>query len=273
MKTLIVLTIAFVSSLAGITLSVFKGQQANGQENARKLARMKDNKLPLEDRIGAAKDIGASEISLSLPIAEYEYAENVDDAIKRSDVITAQPIESFSELVSGTTIVTWYKFRILERIARRTMPPCCDIPAIIPKELLPLSENELLIPIVGGKLVIEGVTVNQSSPMTEYFSSETKTDQIPNPTSLHHRIAGNKTYLIFVKPQPSRPFVMLHYGPAGVFEISPDNDLIPSVIRKNGHNLVRGIVELGVNDKELSTHNQKSKFELFRTLVQQSKSR
>jgi hypothetical protein len=271
MKILVALTIVFVL-LAGISLNVFNGQRAKGQESASKLARVKDNKLPLEARIATAKDIGVDEISLSLPIGEYEPAKNVDDAIKRSDVITAQPIESFSELVSGTTIVTWYKFRVLERIARRTMPPCCDTPATIPKELLPLSENELLIPIVGGKLVIEGVTVNQSSLMTEYFSSETKVDQIPNPTALHHRIAGNKTYLIFVKPQPSRPFVMLHYGPAGVFEISPNDDLFPSVNRKNGHNLVRGIVELGANGKELSTHNQKSKLELFRTLVQQSKS-
>lgn len=274
MKILVILTIAIILSLVGISLNIFKGQQAKGQEShASKLARLKDEKLPLEDRIGTAKEIGVNELRLALPIVEYEYVENVDDAIKRSDVITAQPIESFSKHVSGTKIITWYKFRILERIARRTIPPCCDIPATIPQELLPLGENELLVPIVGGKLVIEGMTVNQSSHLTEYFSSETKTEQIPHPTALHHRIAGNKTYLIFIKPQPSRQFVMLHFGPAGVFEVSSDDNLVPSLNRNNRHPLVRSIMELGVDGNELSLHKQKSKLELFRTLVQQRNGR
>jgi hypothetical protein len=232
-----------------------------------KLARVKDQKLPLEERIVTAKEIGVDEIRLELPIGEYEEVENVGDAIKRSDVIRAQAIESFSELVSAT-VVTWYKFRILERIARRTASSCCDIPATIPKELLPLGENESLIPIVGGKVVIDGVTIYQPSPTTEYFSLETRTEQIPHPTALHHRIAGNKTYLIFIKPQPSRQFVTLHFGPAGVFEVTSDDNLIPSVNRNNLHPLVRDIVELGAEGKELSTHNQKSKLELFRALVQ-----
>jgi hypothetical protein len=271
MKILVILTIAFILSLVGISLSIIKARQPKGQEpDASKLGRLKDQKLPLEERIRAAKDLGVDEISLSLPIAEYEKAINLDDAIKRSDVVTAQPIESFTELVSGT-IVTWYKFRILERIARRTMPPCCDISATIPQELLPLGDDEFLAPIVGGKLVVEGVTVNQSSRLTEYFSSETKTAQIPHPTALHHNIAGNKTYLIFFKPEPTRPFVMLHFGSAGVFEVSSDGNMVPSLNRNHRHPLVRDIMELGVDGNELSQHKQKSKLELFRTLVQQRK--
>jgi hypothetical protein len=274
MKILAVITIAFVLSLAGSSLKIFKGQQANGQEpRASKLARLKDQRLPLEERIRTAKEIGVDEIRLSLPIGEYEEVENVDDAIKRSDVIRAQLVESFSVLVSGTNIGTWYKFRVLERIARRTAPPCCDIPGTIPEELLPLGDNELLVPIVGGKLVIDGVTVNQASRMTEYFSSETKTEQIPHPTALHYRIAGNKAYLMFIKPHPSRQFVMLHYGSAGVFEVTSDDNLVPSVNRDNSHPLVRGIVELGTEGKELSTHNQKSKLELLKAHVQQRNGR
>ncbi len=273
MKILPVITIAFALSLDGASLNIFKGRQAKGQEpDASKLARVKDQKLPLEERIATAKEMGVDEIRLALPIGEYEVVENVDDAIKRSDVVRAQAIESFSELKSAT-VVTWYKFRVLERIARRTSSPCCDIPATIPKELLPLGENELLIPIVGGKVVVDGVIVYQPSPTTEYFSSETRTEQIPHPTALHHRIAGNKTYLMFIKPQPDRQFVTLHYGSAGVFEVNSDDKLVPSVTHNNSHPLVRGIVELGAEGKELSTHKQKSKLELFRALVQQQKGR
>jgi hypothetical protein len=268
MKILVVLATVIALSLAGISLNVFRGQRAKGQGSASKLAKLKDEKLPLGDRIRTAKDIGIDKISLELPVGEYEDVENIASAIKRSDVILAAPIESFSYLVSGTTIVTWYKFRISERIARRKASKCCDIPATIPKELLPLGEDEILIPIVGGKLVIEGVTVNQSSALVEHFSTELTTEQISHPTASHHRIVGNKRYLLFIKPQPHHQFATLHFGPDGIFEVGSDNNIVP-LVGRNRHILVRSIADLGADTKELSKNEPKSKLELFRAFVQQ----
>jgi hypothetical protein len=271
MKRFIILSIALGLSLAGITFSVIRGQQTNVRDETR----LKDNSLSLQERIKIAKDIGVNKITLELPRGEYEAVENLDAAIRNSEVISAQPVESFTELVNGaskSTVLTWYKFRIIERITHKIISQCCEVPTVIPKELLPLGENELLIPIVGGSLDIQGITINQNSPLTEYFSLEPVTEQVPHPSALHYRIASNKMYLLFVKPQPSNQFATLHFGHSGVFEISSDENLTPAVSRAR-HPLIREILSLNSNSNRSLNQNPVSKLGLFRDRVRQQENR
>ncbi|HEY0097646.1 MAG TPA: hypothetical protein VGB76_01720 [Pyrinomonadaceae bacterium] len=161
----------------------------------------------LRQQIAKAKSNGQLELNLSGLIANYEQVKNLDDALTRYTVLIAQPVEERSYLNEHDSITTWYKFKILEPVSQPAVAKSFDF-IQPPVELLPLNDDEILVPRIGGTLTVDGVKVTRSEHIFPTFKKSRK-------------------YLIFVLLDNSIKVGLPDLGPAGVLTINDDNSLTP----------------------------------------------
>jgi hypothetical protein len=122
-------------------------------------------------------------------------------------VLIAQPVEERSYLNEHDSITTWYKFKILEPVSQPAVAKSFDF-IQPPVELLPLNDDEILVPRIGGTLTVDGVKVTRSEHIFPTFKKSRK-------------------YLIFVLLDNSIKVGLPDLGPAGVLTINDDNSLTP----------------------------------------------
>lgn len=87
----------------------------------------------------------------------------LEEALKSFSVVIAEPIESKGFALDSTNIRTWYRFRILETLARKSYwycSTCSPIPAV-PPEMGKPNYDEFFVNVIGGVLNIEGVEITQ----------------------------------------------------------------------------------------------------------------
>ena len=132
----------------------------------------------------------------------------LDEALKKYSVFIAEPIESKSFPLESSHVRTWYKFRILETLARKNYLPCpkCSPIPLVPEEMARSTDGEFFVYAIGGVIDVEGVEISQ-----------------PN-SSLHFE-KGNK-YLMFVNLAPSQ-VAEVAGGPAGAFRLDENDSLHP----------------------------------------------
>ncbi len=139
---------------------------------------------------------------------------DLDEALKNYSVFVAEPIESKSFPLELSNISTWYKFRILETLSRRSYLYCpnCSPIAPIPKEMGSPNYDEFFVHTSGGVIDVEGVEITQPYGSLQFGSS------------LHFE-AGNK-YLMFVNLAPSQVAIVAG-GPSGAFRLDKNDSLHP----------------------------------------------
>jgi len=114
-----------------------------------------------------AKKRGAKSIAIGeFPGLEEDI--NMDQALDRYTVITAIPVSS-TVGVETDTILTWYKFKVLSVLSKAKECHPCNPALSIPSTLLPVSQDEIAIPISGGTATVDGVviTVQAAHPVIE----------------------------------------------------------------------------------------------------------
>jgi hypothetical protein len=147
--------------------------------------------------------------SVSVPAAMPEYIggmESADDVLSNLSLVIAEAIENKTYVHEADSIVTWYKFRIVEHLSQHHTVTYFH-PGPPPEDFLPLNEDEFLIDREGGTVIFDGVratTVNAEFP----------------PFLTH------KQYLLVIITKSSG-VATLWGGPTGAFAVSPDGRIEP----------------------------------------------
>ena len=158
-----------------------------------------------------ARARGRQQVTISTPIPLLAAVSGIDNALSRFTVVIAEPLTMRTRAQDRSNLETWVKFRVLETLSQN--PPEC--PACLsgvepPVELLPLEENEILVPIAGGRLELDGVEIISRS------------DNFPE-------LSTSRKYLLFLSLDSSRKLGMLHVGPYGVFTVNEANDVVEPI--------------------------------------------
>ena len=135
---------------------------------------------------------------------------DLNDALRYNQMILAVPIEKRSLPYGDRDVITWYKFKIVEKLSHKVLKPCQCIPddLVAPHEMLPLSADEILIPRGGGSVMVDGVEVTEDDPQFPQFALSTR-------------------YLLFLRTDDSGQIGLLEMGPTGVFVEQGDDRLEP----------------------------------------------
>jgi hypothetical protein len=176
----------------------------------------REDPTSLRARVKRAKPDGRGEVVFSLPEPILADVASLDQALNNYSAIIAEPLEATSVQTDARNIMTYYRFRVLERLsqshsAAATMPN-------IPQELPALKENEMYVVEGGGSVLIDGIKVTQR-PAYDY--------------ALGHK------YLLFISTNSSQTVGMVHLGKTGVFRMMPDDDSLepisgePSVVSRD----------------------------------------
>jgi hypothetical protein len=155
-----------------------------------------------------SKNEGKSTVVIPGPRIEYG-GENMtlQEAFGISSVVVAEPFESKSVVFSDDQIITWYRCRLVDTISVRPPLVCdgCPQPLEKPADIHRNELSEVLIPKVGGTVVVDGVRITMKDVHMPDFE-------------LHKR------YLVFVSISPNG-VAMLTGGPTSVFRITNDDFL------------------------------------------------
>ncbi len=160
-----------------------------------------------------ARNEGKSAVTLGPTIFEYPESEpSLDEALVRSTVLVASLLESKTS-TTEFQILTWRKYRIVERLAMqsRELPPQLDQNwqaelALAPKSMLPLASDEFLTDDYGGTAKIDGVTITMTRDGTQ---------DLP--------VGGR--HLVFVLFDSSRQLGGPCYGPGSLFTVDESDTL------------------------------------------------
>jgi hypothetical protein len=149
-------------------------------------------------------------VVLRAPIAQYQQANDFNDAITSNGVVLAEVVDKRSYLHGNDEIVTWYKFRIVETLSK-TIPYCVNCAShseLVPKEMLPLNSDEVLIGRAEGTIEIDGVQIAMIDPdFPEFLTS--------------------RRYLLFLQRVPADNLAILRMGPTGAFSVESGDAFFP----------------------------------------------
>lgn len=135
--------------------------------------------------------------------------EKPEEVVSHATAVIARPVASVTKAAGDSNILTWYKFKVFERLSEG--PPCTRrcIERTPPEELLPVNEDEFVIVRSVGTVLIDGVKLSMSrSPARFPLFSE------------------DKTYLLFLMYETNGVASLL-VGPEAVFTVGDDERLEP----------------------------------------------
>lgn len=195
----------------------------------------------LKWHVKKAKEKGQARVVASTPVYNYAAVRSLEEALSYFRVAIVSPVEKKSYVQSERNVTTWYKFRVVEDLSASKAQGCstCGSLPDPPAEMLPLKDDEILIPKAGGTVMLDGVEVIKEEGDFPQFSM-------------------SKEYLLFFEPDLSRGIARLSLGPAGVFPINPDGSL-EGINRKGS--LIKSDLEVrfnnSVNDLKAKLKSQK----------------
>ena len=159
----------------------------------------------LKRRILEAKAKGENTVELSVLVCGWDIG-NLDEALGRDTVVLAELVDkkTYPDVYG---LRTWYRFKTRETLVEHPYPNFAYSPFPSgPSDMLPIAEDEFLIQETNGQMVIDGVTVTQSSNGAKYFKGQ--------------------TYLLFLWIEPSkRTAIRAGTDPLGVFLVDSDGNL------------------------------------------------
>jgi len=212
---LIVLLIA-VGAVAVITS--YSGSQGTTSQKIKQLEEKgKRQKLSLTELAQLAKAKGEKSVTAPGVATLYPNAstpEELNSALPEYAVFVAEPIQEKSRLSSQThaegvspseLITSWYKFRVLDVVSQGRAHQSFAVRQI-PEELLPVGENEVLVPKEGGTVIIDGVEVIQPEESVAGFRRDRK-------------------YLLILSVNPSTRIGELAFGAQSILPLAADASL------------------------------------------------
>jgi len=144
----------------------------------------------------------------------------LNDALADLSVILAKPVEKLVETDDLVGLITWYKFKVIDdlssvRVARRnqqdqrecsTCNHSSNVTDHLPAYLLPLEADEILVPHIGGDLIVDGVRVNQPPTIMFDFSTNSKISifnkkdisRVPKENLSHEYLSNIEPFLLFL---------------------------------------------------------------------------
>jgi hypothetical protein len=164
----------------------------------------------LKWHLNRAKAEGRTEVNLGLWIGMPPEISSTDEALSMYSTVIVQPLVSKTYVAQNTTLITWYKVRILDAFgrasfSRRSPTSLYALPAdVMPTDLLPLAADELLILQPSGMTVIDGITV--SSHIKDFPS-----------------LSVFSRYICFLDIDPDGQWATVPLLGVGVFEIVGDS--------------------------------------------------
>ena len=158
----------------------------------------------LKGRILEAKLRGQHTLELNILACGWDIG-SLREALSRDTVVLADLVgKKTYEDTHG--LYTWYKFKTKETLAEHPRPSTFFDFQSAPSDMLPIAEDEFLIRETNGQMVIDGVTVAQSSNGAKYVEGQ--------------------TYLLFLWMEKSnRTAVRSSTDPLGVFLVDSDGKL------------------------------------------------
>lgn len=162
----------------------------------------------LSSYVQEAKSKGRTQFTIPPPFVEYvTNVRSLQSALKYYTVVIATPIEKITVATDDGEIRTWYKLEISESLTPKKHTPCSDCapPGLLPRNLLPLNPNQILVAERGGSLTVEGVRLDMR-PEFNFSLSE--------------------SYLLFLQEDESGLFGRIMVGPDAVFKVAPDQTLV-----------------------------------------------
>ncbi len=171
-----------------------------------------------------SKAKGRTNVSLAVPPVEYggsSFETDTDAALSYYSVVIARPeAEKVTVDEAGNSIVTWYKFKIIETLNQKDKPACPECISTPPQELTPVGPDEFLASRLGGELVVNGVTVSMKNPAFP-------------------PLEAGQNYLLYISKYPNG-VADIGAGPDGVFRISDSGKIEP--INRKAHPLKRDVL-------------------------------
>ena len=161
----------------------------------------------LAARAEEARAAGKSEARLRMIEVERP-SENLEQALETYQVVVAHPTDITAHDLDGEGIVSWYYFTV-DKILWQPRTANSAAPNV-PSYLRPPSRGELVVPIGGGTLVVDGVKLVETNP-----------DARP--------IVVGASYLLFLAVHNNR-MASLPGAEYGIFRID-DNHLMHAVSR------------------------------------------
>ena len=126
-----------------------------------------DLQSDLRQQIARARWRGENQLSIITLSCGMEISD-LSFALANHSVVVARPVERRTyEAEAG--LRSWYRFQVVETLSTRVPQGYLWDPAP-PADMLPLGENEFLIPATGGTMVINGVTVNHSDSSHPHYA-------------------------------------------------------------------------------------------------------
>jgi hypothetical protein len=253
-------------TIIGLTLTII----GIGLKNVSSISRQEntEHRGTIAWRVRNAKITGEKEVKLSKFKSMQAIVADLDDALSQFKVIEAKPIEKYTE--AGTwSLITWYKFKILDELNKGHSQECgsCDDLehelAYIPKSLLPLESDEILICYTGGSLTIDGIKIIEPSEIPDFSIGATienndKPLSNKDESQTHKRLINSQRFLLFLSPSKSSKIGKLPLCSNGIFSISLENELKsmssePHIIKSQIKKFQTGSLE------RLKTHIQQMK--------------
>jgi hypothetical protein len=157
-----------------------------------------------------AKKEGKKEVVIPFPIVDYagSAAEDINDTLAHYTLVVAQPVTKHTYQASGNTLVTWYKFRIVEALTELKAPACFGCSTLTPPTDIALDySNEFLVPRNGGTATVDGIQIQQIESTFPDFRE-------------------NQKYLLFISLYPNR-VALTAGGPQGVLTVDGEDNLKP----------------------------------------------
>ena len=176
------------------------------QNAAQRSNPVEDDRGTIGWRVRQAKANGRLHIEVPAPAGITAHVRSLSEALGYYTVLLVRPVASVVTVPDNYGIVTWWKLTVISRFNVR---PLAEFdPEPIPTELLPLRVNEILISQHGGTVEIDGVTVVSTDKSFPLLSSQ-------------------RTYVLFLRLNPSGNIGWVQLGSDGVFEVTADGHVRP----------------------------------------------
>lgn len=196
--------IALVISLALVSLIILTASSKNQEPKIE----------PTTNRLkwNAAEGKKEGKQRVIIPSRNFEYLgssnTSMEQVLRDYTLVLAQPVEERTIQVSDNDLVTWYKFTILEFLTPLKAPTCANCVTLTPPADMALNSNEFWVLRNGGRLMVDGVVVEQQEAGFPQFEYKQK-------------------YLLFVLWHPNKVAIPAG-GPRGVFT-SDDHETLTSL--------------------------------------------
>jgi hypothetical protein len=167
----------------------------------------KNDATSLREKIELAKIRGQKKVDAQTTVSLYPVAKTEDEMdrlLSSHSVILAEMVEVRSYLTDSQSLRSWYKFKIVDSLIQ-SPPQRSFAERQIPTDLI-VNTDELLVPLEGGRIVVDGVEVTQRDQSRP-------------------RIEKSKRYLLLVSFDPASRIAEPSLGGQSILAVNSDNSL------------------------------------------------